>query len=146
MSMLTMRQSRPWRRHFVGILMLSTRPFSLTEIATSQAPVRRFQLQSVPLYMTVALVVAAGNWRCLRAHKEDFRIFLQIGNTGQFRHNFGLTSNSSSLDCVCPLYHDYCLRNDADTIGVRSGCTFTGFTGTSFDGDQMVATAGTTDK
>ena len=101
---------------------------------------RRFQLQFVTLRMTMALVAAAGNW------KEDFCIFLQIGNTGQFRHSFGLTSNSSSLDCVCPLYHDYCLRNDADTIGVRSGCTFTGFTGTSFDGDQMVATAGTTDK
>ena len=37
-------------------------------------------------------------------------------------------------------------RNDADTIGVRHGCTFTGFTGSSFDGEQMVVTAGITDR
>ena len=40
----------------------------------------------------------------------------------------------------------YAHRNDIDTIGLRNGCTFTGFTGSSFDGDQMVLTAGTTDR
>jgi len=41
---------------------------------------------------------------------------------------------------------DWKYRNDIDTIGVRSGCTFTGFTGSSFDGNQMVVTAGIVDK
>jgi len=41
---------------------------------------------------------------------------------------------------------DWKYRNDIDTIGVASGCTFTGFTGSSFDGDQMVVTAGIADK
>jgi len=41
---------------------------------------------------------------------------------------------------------DWKYRNDIDTIGVRNGCTFTGFTGSSFDGNQMVVTAGTMDK
>ena len=42
--------------------------------------------------------------------------------------------------------NDKIFRNDIDTIGVASGCTFTGFTGSSFDGDQMVVTAGIADK
>jgi len=37
-------------------------------------------------------------------------------------------------------------RNDVDTIGVRSGCTFTGFTGSGFDGNRMVLTAGNSDR
>jgi len=41
---------------------------------------------------------------------------------------------------------DWKYRNDIDTIGVASGCTFTGFTGSSFDGDQMVVTAGITER
>jgi len=41
---------------------------------------------------------------------------------------------------------DWKYRNDIDTIGLRNGCTFTGFTGSSFDGNQMVLTAGATDR
>jgi len=41
---------------------------------------------------------------------------------------------------------DWKYRNDIDTIGLRNGCTFTGFTGSSFDGNQMVLTAGVTDR
>ena len=33
-----------------------------------------------------------------------------------------------------------------DTIGVRYGCTFTGFTSTGFSGNKMVVTADTTDR
>jgi len=41
---------------------------------------------------------------------------------------------------------DWKYRNDIDTIGLRSGCTFLGFTGSSFDGNKMVLTAGVTDR
>jgi len=41
---------------------------------------------------------------------------------------------------------DWKYRNDADTIGLRSGCTFTGFTGSSFDGEKMIFTAGVKDR
>ena len=39
-----------------------------------------------------------------------------------------------------------CCRNDADTVGVKRGCTFTGFTGSNFDGEQIVVTAGIRDR
>ena len=41
---------------------------------------------------------------------------------------------------------DWGYRNDVDTIGVRNGCSFTGFTSTGFTGNKMVITAGTTDR
>ena len=37
-------------------------------------------------------------------------------------------------------------RNDADLVGVRSGCSFTGWTGSSFDGDSFSLTAGMRDR
>ena len=37
-------------------------------------------------------------------------------------------------------------RNDADLVGVRSGCSFTGWTGSSFDGDSFSLTAGMSDR
>jgi len=37
---------------------------------------------------------------------------------------------------------DWKYRNDADTVGVKRGCTFLGFTGSSYDGEQLVVTAG----
>merc|ERR1719495_720304 len=37
-------------------------------------------------------------------------------------------------------------RNDIDTIGVRYGCTFTGFTSTDFSGNKMIITADSTDR
>ena len=33
------------------------------------------------------------------------------------------------------------LRNDIDTVGVKAGCTFTGFSGSSFDGTKMSISA-----
>merc|ERR1719342_843804 len=36
-------------------------------------------------------------------------------------------------------------RNDLDTIGLRFGCTFTGFSSTGFSGNKMILTADTTD-
>eukprot|EP00092_Neocalanus_flemingeri_P047974 GFUD01054574.1.p1 GENE.GFUD01054574.1~~GFUD01054574.1.p1 ORF type:complete len:650 (+),score=133.34 GFUD01054574.1:3-1952(+) len=42
------------------------------------------------------------------------------------------------------LYLTY--RNDIDTIGVKAGCTFTGFSGSSFDGVQKSISAGVTEK
>jgi len=41
---------------------------------------------------------------------------------------------------------DWSYRNDADVVGVRHGCTFTGFTGGSFDGDSFSLSAGDTDR
>eukprot|EP00092_Neocalanus_flemingeri_P021110 GFUD01022872.1.p1 GENE.GFUD01022872.1~~GFUD01022872.1.p1 ORF type:complete len:368 (+),score=71.39 GFUD01022872.1:55-1104(+) len=41
---------------------------------------------------------------------------------------------------------DWKYRNDIDTVGVRSGCTFTGFSGSSFDGSRFSLTAGLTDR
>jgi len=41
---------------------------------------------------------------------------------------------------------DYKYRNDADLVGVRNGCTFTGFTGDNFDGDSFVLTGGAHDR
>jgi len=41
---------------------------------------------------------------------------------------------------------DYKYRNDADLVGVRNGCTFTGFSGDNFDGDSFVLTAGAHDR
>jgi len=41
---------------------------------------------------------------------------------------------------------DWKYRNDVDTIGLRSGCTFHGFTSTGFSGDKMTFTANETDK
>ena len=41
---------------------------------------------------------------------------------------------------------EFCRRNDADIVGVRSGCTFTGWTGTSFDGEKFSLTAGMSDR
>merc|ERR1719474_111905 len=41
---------------------------------------------------------------------------------------------------------DWKHRNDVDTIGVRNGCTFVGFTGSSFDGNSMSITAGISDR
>jgi len=41
---------------------------------------------------------------------------------------------------------DWKYRNDADIVGVRSGCTFTGWTGTSFDGEKFSLTAGMSDR
>ena len=40
----------------------------------------------------------------------------------------------------------FVFRNDADLIGLKNGCTFTGFTGSSFDGEKMIFTAGVTDR
>jgi len=37
-------------------------------------------------------------------------------------------------------------RNDLDTIGLRFGCTFTGFSSTGFSGNKMILTADTTDR
>jgi len=42
--------------------------------------------------------------------------------------------------------NDWKYRNDVDTIGVRRGCTFTGFTGSSFNGERMILTAGNSDR
>jgi len=41
---------------------------------------------------------------------------------------------------------DWKYRNDADILGVRSGCSFTGWTGSSFDGDNFSLTAGMSDR
>lgn len=41
---------------------------------------------------------------------------------------------------------DWKYRNDVDTIGLRYGCTFTGFTSTGFSGNKMTLTAGPTDR
>jgi len=41
---------------------------------------------------------------------------------------------------------DWKYRNDIDTIGVRFGCTFTGFTSTEFSGNKMIITADSTDR
>merc|ERR1712059_243076 len=41
---------------------------------------------------------------------------------------------------------DWKFRNDADVVGVKRGCTFTGYTGDSFNGDNFVLTAGDTDR
>ena len=41
---------------------------------------------------------------------------------------------------------NFTFRNDADVVGVRHGCTFTGFTGGSFDGDSFSLSAGNTDR
>jgi len=41
---------------------------------------------------------------------------------------------------------DWKYRNDADLVGVRSGCSFTGWTGSSFDGDSFSLTAGMSDR
>merc|ERR1711971_181393 len=41
---------------------------------------------------------------------------------------------------------DWKYRNDADILGVRSGCSFTGWTGSSFDGDSFSFTAGMSDR
>jgi len=36
---------------------------------------------------------------------------------------------------------DWKYRNDIDTVGVKAGCTFTGFSGSSFDGTKMSISA-----
>ena len=41
---------------------------------------------------------------------------------------------------------DWKYRNDIDTIGLRYGCTFTGFTSTGFTGNKMTLTAGPIDR
>jgi len=41
---------------------------------------------------------------------------------------------------------DWKYRNDVDTIGVRFGCTFTGFTSTGFSGNKMIISTGSTDR
>ena len=41
---------------------------------------------------------------------------------------------------------DWKYRNDVDTIGLRYGCTFSGFTSTGFTGNKMTITAGATDR
>ena len=33
------------------------------------------------------------------------------------------------------------LRNDMDVVGVRAGCTFTGFSGSDFDGNSVMVRA-----
>ena len=33
------------------------------------------------------------------------------------------------------------LRNDMDVVGVRAGCTFTGFSGSDFDGNSVTVRA-----
>ena len=51
--------------------------------------------------------------------------------------------------CCRNLYYfssDWRYRNDVDTIGLRRGCTFNGFTSTGFSGDKMTFTANETDK
>ena len=35
-----------------------------------------------------------------------------------------------------------CPRNDADVLGIRNGCTFTGWTGSGYDGETFTVTAG----
>jgi len=37
---------------------------------------------------------------------------------------------------------DFKYRNDADVLGIRNGCTFTGWTGSGYDGETFTATAG----
>ena len=37
-------------------------------------------------------------------------------------------------------------RNDADVVGVRNGCSFTGWTGSGFDEDSFTLNAGVTDR
>ena len=34
------------------------------------------------------------------------------------------------------------IRNDADVLGIRNGCTFTGWTGSGYDGEKFTVTAG----
>jgi len=41
---------------------------------------------------------------------------------------------------------DWKYRNDADVVGVRNGCSFTGWTGSSFDEDSFTLNAGVTDR
>merc|ERR1711962_1938700 len=41
---------------------------------------------------------------------------------------------------------DYQYRNDAEMVGVRSGCTFTGWTSTGYSGNSFTITAGATDR
>lgn len=38
------------------------------------------------------------------------------------------------------------VRNDIDTVGVKAGCTFTGFSDSSFDGIKMSISAMLTEK
>ena len=38
------------------------------------------------------------------------------------------------------------LRNDADVVGLRNGCSFTGWTGSGFDEDSFSLNAGATDR
>ena len=37
-------------------------------------------------------------------------------------------------------------RNDADVLGLRNGCTFTGFSSTNYQGEKVTITAGTIDR
>jgi len=41
---------------------------------------------------------------------------------------------------------DWKYRNDADVVGVRNGCSFTGWTGSGFDEDSFTLNAGATDR
>ena len=52
----------------------------------------------------------------------------------------------STVFDIQTLILNFTFRNDADVVGVRHGCTFTGFTGGSFDGDSFSLSAGNTDR
>ena len=41
-------------------------------------------------------------------------------------------------------YHccTFIFRNDADIVAVRNGCTFTGWTGSGYDGETFTVTGG----
>ena len=60
------------------------------------------------------------------------------GTQKQFRY----WSSDFKYRCKKPSINILPNRNDADVLGIRNGCTFTGWTGSGYDGETFTATAG----
>ena len=113
---------------------------------SAQLVVKRFPTQCALFSMIAGPVVVGGYYRSTRGLRGGWPSSQQTGNTGQVL--FQLIEMALVVVLNDNVWHGIHLsfRNDVDVIGLKNGCTFTGFSGSSFDGNKMTFTAGVKDR
>ena len=85
---------------------------------------------------------ALGSSRSPQAPRSSCAIGHQTSSTGaKTSINILLNRNGADVYMKFPCC-TFTFRNDADVVAVRNGCTFTGWTGSGYDGETFTVTAG----
>ena len=109
---------------------------------------------SIPLQMLLSsscmegtwkLEVASGTQKQLRYWSSDFKYRCKKPSEMILLNRNGadvLGCTFTGFTFTLMKYHCCTFRNDADVVAVRNGCTFTGWTGSGYNGETFTVTGG----